>query len=50
MIIFIDFCKGFNIIGRSKMVDILRAYRILEKFVEAIAIMCDNSQGSITWR
>ena len=31
MIIFIDFCKAFDTIDRSKMFDILRAYEIPEK-------------------
>ena len=47
MIIFIDFCKAFDTIDRSKMFDILRAYENTGKIVKAIAIMYGNTTARV---
>ena len=46
-IIFVDFKKAFDSIHRGRMLEILRAYDVPEKLVQAIGLMYQNTKARV---
>ena len=44
---FIDFNKDFDMVNRSMMLNILKAYGVLDKLVNAIAGIYKNTRGRV---